>query len=265
MVEFLPITEYFSISISLIFFALASWFDLKTREVPDKVWLGYGPIGLALSVYRLIVNGSLLIYALVSMALTILISLGLFYFGLFGGADAKAIICLGLTLPLVPNGFQSITGYIHPFFPLVVVIIGYLCSASVAVWLGVRNLLTYLSGHRMFEGLEHESVWRKILASITGYATELSRLHKIFYLYPMEKIVEDSKGARRTFQLFVSAEVDRDKLLSELDESLCKVGSPTRVWVTPGLPMLVFIFLGLIITLILGDPIFTGALMLARR
>ena len=146
-----------------------------------------------------------------------------------------------------------------------VVIIGYLCSASVAVWLGVRNLLTYLSGHRMFEGLEHESVWRKILASITGYATELSRLHKIFYLYPMEKIVEDSKGARRTFQLFVSAEVDRDKLLSELDESLCKVGSPTRVWVTPGLPMLVFIFLGLIITLILGDPIFTGALMLARR
>jgi preflagellin peptidase FlaK len=265
MVEFLQIAEYLSISVSVLFFALGSWLDLKTREVSDKAWLVYGPLGLAFSVYRLTVNGSLLSLALASMALTILVSFGLFYFGLFGGADAKAIICLGLTLPLAPSGFQSITGYVHPFFPIVVLIVGYLCSASVAVWLGLRNSLNYLTGHRMFEGLEHESVWKKILASITGYPTEISRLHETFYLYPMEKMVEDSNGKRRTFHLFVSAEVDRDKLLAELDEWLPKVGSPSRIWVTPGLPMLLFIFVGLIITLILGDPIFTTVFMLARR
>jgi preflagellin peptidase FlaK len=264
-VDFLQITEYSSISLSLFFFALGSWFDLKTREVSDKVWLVYGPVGLVLSVYRLTANGSSLILALVSMGLTILVSFALFYFGLFGGADAKAIICLGLTLPLAPSGFQSITGYVHPFFPIVVVIIGYLCSVSVAVWLGLRNLGTYLTEPRMFEGLEHESVWRKILASITGYRTGVSKLHETFYLYPMEKVVEDSNGAHRTFQLFVSAEVNREKLLSELNGSLPKVGRPHRIWVTPGLPMLLFIFIALIITLILGDPVFTGVLMLAKR
>ena len=262
---FLQVTEYLSIAVSLFFFALGSWFDLKTREVPDKLWLVYGSLGLALSARYLIVNWSFLVNAFVSVVLTIMISFGLFYSGLFGGADAKAIICLGLTLPLPPSSFQSITGYIHPFFPIVVVITGYLSAVSVAVWLGLRNLLSRLSGPGMFEGLEHEPMWRKISAFITGYPAEISKLHETFYLYPMEKIVEDAKGARRTFQLFVSAEVDRKKLISELDESLPKVGSPVKIWVTPGLPMLLFIFIGLIITLILGDPIFTRVVMFARR
>jgi prepilin signal peptidase PulO-like enzyme (type II secretory pathway) len=257
--------EFLSILLSLSFFALGSWFDLKTREVSDKVWWAYAPLGLVLSAYRLTANQSLLFLTLVSIGLTTLLSLGLFYFGLFGGADSKAIICLGLTLPLVPAGLQPVTGYAHPFFPLVVVIMGFLCSASTAVWLALRNLLTYSTGQRMFEGLEHESVWRKVLASITGYPTSVLKLHETFYLYPMEKVVEDPNGSRRTFQLFVNVEADRDALVSELDKSLPKVGSPGKIWVTPGLPMLLFILIGLIVTLILGDPIFTGVLMLARR
>jgi Flp pilus assembly protein protease CpaA len=258
------VTEFSSILISLSFFALGSWFDLKTREVSDRVWMVYAPLGLALTIYHLTANQSSLFLTLLSIALTTFLSLGLFYLGLLGGADSKAIICLGLTIPLAPTGFQSVSGYAYPFFPIAVVIMGFLCSASTCIWLGLRNLLMFSTGQKMFEGLEHELIWRKVLASITGYPTTVSRLRETFYLYPMEEVVEDSDGSRRAFQLFLNAEADRDRLVSEFDESLPKVGSPSKIWVTPGLPMLLFILLGLIVTLILGDPIFTRVLMLAR-
>ncbi len=152
--EFLQIIEYMAISISLFFFGLGSLFDLKTREVADKVWWAYAPIGLALTAYRLFLNPSSLILTIVSVGVTFLISFGFFYFGLFGGADAKAIICLGLTLPLMPSSFQSVMGYVHPFFPIVVVITSYICSASVALWLFLKNSIVYLTGNHIFAGLE---------------------------------------------------------------------------------------------------------------
>jgi preflagellin peptidase FlaK len=264
--DFLGVTEYVSILVTLFFFGLGSVFDLKTREAPDKVWLTYGPLGLALTVYRVLGTPSSLVLTAISIALGIPISFGLFYFGLLGGADAKAMICLALTLPLAPESYHPLIGYVHPFFPIVVLMMSFIASASVALWLGVRNLIMFLTERsKMFEGLEREGRWKRILASITGYPTAISKLDSTFYLYPMERVVEDESGDHRTFQLFVSAEADRNELVSILSESLRKVGSPSRVWVTPGLPMLLFILVGLIVTLILGDPILTTVMTLARH
>jgi prepilin signal peptidase PulO-like enzyme (type II secretory pathway) len=44
-----------------------------------------------------------------------------------------------------------------------------------------------------------------------------------------------------------------------------KVGSPSTVWVTPGLPLLVFILVGVVIGLTLGDPLFVGISLLSAR
>ena len=86
-----------------------------------------------------------------------------------------------------------------------------------------------------------------------------------FYLYPMEKIVEEEHGAHRTLQLYSNIDVDRDQVVSEFIESLGKVGSPETVWVTPGLPMLVFILFAVVITLIVGDPVFGGIFLLLKH
>jgi len=75
-------------------------------------------------------------------------------------------------------------------------------------------------------------------------------------LYPMEEVVEETNEARRRFHFLFDAESDRGVMVSKFVEALKKVGSPHRVWVSPGLPMLVFIFIGLIITVTLGDVIF---------
>jgi len=117
----------------------------------------------------------------------------------------------------------------------------------------------------MFEGLRLEPRWKKALAFVTGYPTGWSKLESTFYLYPMEEVSEDSSGAHRRFRLFASAEADRNEMISSLSRSLRKVGTPDTVWVTPGIPMLLFILLGVVITLIIGDPIFYTVLSMAKR
>jgi preflagellin peptidase FlaK len=255
--EPIEIVELAAIAVSIFFFSLGSIFDLRTREVDDRVWLVYGPIGLGLSVVRLLMDPTTLLITLISITLTALFSFGLFYFGLFGGADAKAVICLGLTLPLIPSGFTPILGYVHPFFPIAVLIMGFLCSVTLAVWFGLGNLATYLThGKRLFEGLESEAWSKKALASILGYPTDLAKLRNTFYLYPMEEVVMEGDKPRRTLKLYQNAETDREPLVSELSDSFTKHGLKGEVWVTPGLPMLLFILIGLVITLVFGDILF---------
>ena len=266
MLNGVQLSEYVSVAITLVFLTFGAFSDLKTREVSDRVWLVYGPIGLTLTVYRTYTEPSLLLLTAASIGLSILIAFGLVFFGLSGGADAKALICLGLTLPLPPSVVSPILGFVHPFYPIVVLVTGYICSFSVAIWMIGKNTVSLARGRsNLFGGLETEPAWKKALALVTGYPTGITRLKATFYLYPMEKIVEEEQRARRTLQLYSNVDVDRDQVVSEFIESLGKVGSPDTVWVTPGLPMLVFILFAVMITLIVGDPVFGGIFLLLKH
>lgn len=257
--------DFASTACSLFFFGLGSALDLRTREVPNKVWLIYGPVGLTLTVARLLMEPSTVVATLISIAFTVAVSFALYYFGLWGGADTKALICLGLTLPIAPRILQSLMGYILPF-PITVLIVGYFCSGSVIVWLGLKNLLAYSHERsEIFAGLKDEPWWKKVLASVTGYRDSLSNLSKKVHLYPMEEVVEDAHGPIRKFHLGFDTEADRDQIVSKFIESLKKAGSPDRVWVNPGIPLLFFMLIGLIITLLVGDPIFSTVVMSASR
>jgi prepilin signal peptidase PulO-like enzyme (type II secretory pathway) len=262
----MQILDALAVLLSLFFFVVGSVSDFKTREVDDKVWWVYGPSGAALTVTRLVVDPSLLLLTGISVGIAFLISMGLLYFGLTGGADAKAIICLGITLPLPPSSWQPLMGFVHPFFPVVVVMMGFICSGLIAVWFGIINFASYVkSGHRMFEGLEHESGMRKALAFISGYPTHFSNLQSKFYLYPIEEITGAGPSTRRMFKFLVDAESDRDKLVSTFLEKLGATGFQGLVWVTPGLPLLFFILIALAIALVIGDPIFTTILRSVLR
>jgi len=259
-------TQIASIIVSIIFLSLSSIYDFKKREVEDWVWWVYGPIGLSLTIIRLFVDPSILITTLIAIGVGTGLSLALGYFGLFGGADAKAMICLSLTLPLNPTIIHPLLGYVHPVFPVVVLIEAFFCSAVLAVWFAVTNLFRYImSGKNMFEGLENEPSWKKVMACILGYPVKFAKLRSTFYLYPLEEVSVDGGVTRRSLKLYVSAETDRDRLVSELSVSLAKEDSQGDVWVTPGIPMLLFILTALILVLVFGDAIFSTVLMLARR
>ena len=244
---------------------VASISDIRTREVSDNLWLLFAPVGFALTVYRVWIEPQTLFPTLISIAISILLAFALVFFGLSGGADAKALICLGLTLPLPPTVVNPILGFVHPFFPFTVFVTTYLASLSVAVWMLIKNLTLLIKGRAIFQGLEAEPRWKKALAFITGFPAEVSLLRSTFYLFPMEKVIENEEGAHRAFQAYSNADVDRDKVLSDFWESMKKVGSPDTVWVTPGLPLLVFMLIGLVIGLTIGDPLFVGIYMLTAR
>ena len=139
----MPIIDTAAVLVSLFFLVVGSISDLKTREVDDKVWLFYGPLGVVLTAVRVVLDPSLFVLVGISFAIVFIISMGLFYLGLTGGADAKAIICLGLTLPLPPSSWHPLIGFVHPFFPLVVVIMSFISSGSMALWFCVRNTVSY--------------------------------------------------------------------------------------------------------------------------
>ena len=257
--------EMLSILVTPVIFSLGSYYDVKTREVSDKMWLVYAPIGIGLTACRVVLDPSALSLIIISGVITTIIALGLFYLGLFGGADAKAILCLGATIPLAPTSYQTLTGYLHPFFPLIVTIVSYLCSILVIVWLGFSNLGRYMRRRGvMFGGLSGESWWRKILACITGYPVDLARLRSTFYLYPMEEVLETKSGLQRAFKLFVSAEEDRSDEVAKLERQLSGLKDVGEVWATPGLPHLVFLLAAIIITLMLGDPLFWAVMKLSH-
>jgi len=244
--------------LSLSFLIYASWSDWKSREVSNKVWVVMAPLALVSTLFQFVVFSPQLLplYAL-SFAITATLSVALFYVGAFGGADAKALMCLALALPTYPSSlFQFNVLYVFrvsPVLPITVFSNGVLLAALTVVYAVLRNSLWKLrTGGKFFVGFEKESTWRKVLVFLTGYKVKAAALEKR-HMYPLEDI-----GTKET------GESERRLLVLPKDEKLEgtveRILSATRegrlqnwVWATPGLPLLVFITTGLIVALIFGD------------
>ncbi len=244
MVEILDLTAFI---VSLCFLGYSAFRDLKSREVEDRVWLIYGPIGFSITIARILYKPSLLGISSTSILLTSGLALTMSYLGLFGGADAKAFICIALANPVWPLWISPILGWMHPIFPLAVFFHAYLLTASIIIYAAMRNLLNHFRGGVLFEGFEDKPLTSKILAFLTGYKVDLDALRR-GYLYPMEEF----QGDERRLKIFFHAETDREEMLRRL-EGRCNAYGVRRVWATPGLPLLVFALFSLLLTGVLGD------------
>jgi preflagellin peptidase FlaK len=247
---------------ALIFLLYASFSDYKTREVSNKVWILFAPPAFALTFMQLLIyeESNILFYG-ISFGLTATFAVLLFYSGGFGGADAKAIMCLALALPFYPfpeNSFTPISGTISPisakFFPFTVFSNSVLLAAASAVYLLLRNLVWRMrTGLKLFEGNHtSESLGKKILVLITGYKISVSKLKEKWHLFPLEDVEETDNEFRRKL-LVVPKDEGRDAIVGRLSKAVDDKKIQDMVWATPGLPMLIFITIGLIIALFLGD------------
>ncbi len=241
MVEVFLLLELSAITITLAFLAYASWLDWRFREVDDKVWLIYGPVGASLTLGRLFLAGfpSPLLWA-VSLAIALGLALALYYGGLWGGADSKALICLALTLPTYPLFANPILGLWLIVFPLTVVFNAFLLSLLTIAYILLRNLAYKLSGGKLFEGFEAEPPWKKFLALLTSFKVKREKLTGNPALTLAEKAFEKGRTWIFRLQIGESGVEDVGKL-------------PEEVWVTPQLPFLLFLTLGVAVALTLGD------------
>ena len=253
------VVNLISILVVLAFLGYGSWSDIKTREVSNTVWLIFAPAGAVLTIIRLYSSPELLRISLSSIIGATALALLLFYTGVFGGADAKGLICIGISIPTLPEDTLASANFFHPFFPVVVLSNSLLLAASAALYVLGRNLFWKCSSRRsLFLGFEKEPAWKKAFALVSGYKADFREVEDKIYLYPMEKAVESGGAVERRLNLFVEAEAERQELVGKLRPYVEKAVIPREIWVAFGLPMLLFLTIGFASAFVAGDLIFSA-------
>lgn len=213
---------------------LTSYLDLKKREVEDKVWIAFGAAGVVLEAYEVINGTTNLVNLLISVFLAAVVGFGIFFFGLYGGADAKALIVLALVMPY----FKPNVG-IYRIVPLMVLTNGVLLSMALPVALLILNITRLIKGQKIFEGFD-ESFARRLLACFLGYKS--SGKPREFQFSMEKKQTLESGAVTKTSQRRFDFSFMQDEFESD-----------SGTWVTPGIPLLVFFTLGFFVLLLYGD------------
>jgi preflagellin peptidase FlaK len=247
--------------LSLVFLLYASWSDYKTREVSNRVWAFYAPLALSLSLGELLLYepSKLPLFGL-SFGVTAAFAIILFYSGGFGGADSKALMCIALALPFstetlfTPVFASGVSPLSQNLFPLTIFTNGVLLAAASGIYLLLRNLIQRAaSGKKLFEGsLGTGSLGKKILVMITGYKISIAKLTEKWHIYPMEDVEEGETTFKRKL-VVVPKDEGRGEIVERLSNAVKNGKIDDFVWATPGLPMLIFVTIGLIIALLFGD------------
>src|SRR4030043_1172243 len=96
--------DIFRAVLALIFLAYACYSDIRKRSVSNIVWLVMAGVSIAFAGYGAVVQGlSFLIPLVFSVVITGAVSYAFFRSGLFGAADAKALICIAMLFPTQPG------------------------------------------------------------------------------------------------------------------------------------------------------------------
>jgi len=212
------------ILVSIAMLGLASVIDLKKREINDMLWIGFSGVAVLL----LFASPNFWI-ELKTIGLSMIvapIALILWRFGIFGGADAFCLIVLAGLAPM-----SSITpSQISPFTTLE--------NASILTVIPLfinltRNVVSILRGNDIFHGIEEPNL-KKILAMFVGYRTKNPK-----HSFCIEQIIDGKR-----YLNFSPKHAEKT--------SFCNMSD---VWVTPGLPYVLYITGGFIIQVMYGDLI----------
>ena len=206
---------------------LASFFDLRKREINDILWIGFSALSTVLIFLSPDIWASLRI---VGVSLIIApIALVLWRFGVFGGADAFCLIVLASLAPMFTLNVSQIT----PFSTLTNAAILSVTPLFVNL---CRNVVSILRKEDIFEGLD-ETRTKKMIAVFIGYKAKNPK-----YSFSLERIVDGKKRL--------------DFSLKHAEQTLfC---NDHGVWVTPGVPYVLYITAGFVIQVLYGDLIFNA-------
>lgn len=214
------------VSFSLAMLGLATFWDLRSREINDLLWIAFGGIAAVLIFF-----GADMSHTLASVGISLIIApvvIIIWRFGFFGGADAFGLIVLSA----LSTDLSFTNGFITPFTTLTNSAI---LSVAPIFFNISRNLVSLARHENIFEGLEKESQRNKLIALFIGHRTKNPR-----FSFSIEK---------------------REGTLKKLDFSLKNADdadfcTTSDTWVTPGIPYMIYITSGFVVQLVYGDMIF---------
>jgi hypothetical protein len=135
---------------------LASAYDLKTGEIPDKITNGYAAAMLALTAVAFLSgSGAKALYGPLIGLAYFLVAYALYHYGQWGGGDVKLLACVGCTL-----GLLDALGY-HYNAPLLPYYLVYLIDMGFLV-------MPYALAYTITLGLSKPAVFKRFLSQLAG-------------------------------------------------------------------------------------------------
>ena len=223
MLEFLDF-QLMGIILALIMLILGSIIDIWKREIHDLYWIGFGGAGIALALLNpdLITQLLSIGFALIIAPFVIIV----WRIGLFGGADAFALIALAVIAPMATFSDNPTSPFTTLSNAALLFVIPFLFNL-------IRNAVSQIRGNNIFEGFD-EPTYKKVIASFMGYKSKNPK-----FAFSIEKTEEGKK------------KLDLSIHHAE-DQEFC---TTPNTWITPGIPYLLLITGGFLIQLIYGDII----------
>jgi len=203
----------------------ASYTDVTKREISDYVWVIFGALAVLLLFFEPQFTD-----ALTNVGISLIIApivLIIWRLGMFGGADAFALIVLAVLVPQIAMTDNTITPFTVLTNAVIISIIPFFVNL-------IRNLIAMANKTDIFEGFS-ETRKKRIIALFIGY-----RAINPNYSFSIEKKVGKHKKLNLVMHHAEYAE-------------FCNT---TNTWVTPGIPYMLFILTGFIVQLFYGDIIF---------
>ncbi|OFV67125.1 MAG: peptidase A24 [Candidatus Syntrophoarchaeum caldarius] len=193
-----------------------------------------------------------LIPSLLSITVVFLFIYLIYYLGVFGGADAKAFIMIGLMVPMYPT--ITLSGYdlplagipIHRIFALSVLGNCAFLSVIIAVlWVLLINLVDLARDRKMPD---------RLFLLFLGYRKDIEGLRDSRHLRLLDRYEEMEDGSVRKRYRMGGVKID-DDLIGELEKYAASGKIEKKVWVTPGIPLMISITAGFVVAVIWGDLI----------
>jgi len=212
------------IGLALVMLIVGSIIDVWKREIHDYYWIGFGSVG-----FLLVFLSSDLISDLLTIGFALIIApfvILIWRIGLFGGADAFALVALAVIAPMATISENPVTPFTTLSNAAVLFIIPFLINV-------MRNMIAQIRGEHIFEGFD-ESAGKKIAAILMGYKAKNPK-----FGFAIEKIENGKKKLDFAFHH------------SENQEFCTKPDT----WITPGIPYLLLITGGFVIQIFYGDII----------
>jgi preflagellin peptidase FlaK len=241
--------DIFRVVLALIILAYACYSDIRKRSVSNVVWLVMAGAGIAFAGYGAIVQGmSFLIPLVLCAIITIAVSYAFFRLGLFGAADAKALICIVLLFPTQP-GFIILSHH-FPLFDLSVLV---LFPFALMVLLNAAVLALAVPIHILFRNL-HSSGLKEFtgngLMCFIAYKANIDELRsdgfsRLAYKY-------DEIDGHLTTRYSLGGIPLNSATIGQLMIYHQEGKIDAEVWVTPELPFILFIAPGFLTGCLLG-------------
>jgi len=237
--------------------------DYRYREVEPKILYGSIITACVLTLAEIIAFKIFTLYHILSLILSVIvvIVIGLFsYFtGLLGGADVLILIFLALLFPWkFKMGILPVIEYTT--LPIITFIIN---SLIIVVFYSIYFLLLNIVMYKDEVKKLNTPFIKKTILLLTGCPMKVSDYLKSKFMYPLEIIkVKENGEIEKEYRLTFNIEEEYMDHINHVKKLVEKgvLSKDTYIWVTPGIPLIIFILLGFILSITVGDIILNSFL-----